>query len=511
MTIRSMTIRRGTRIDTVFAGCWSDSARYCYVTNKEKSLTMKLITLGMMLLFGFFFSLRAQAQCTNTNLNGELFYTFSGTIKSGASNVSYNELGKVTADGNGGLSGTTTTSTAGVLATLPVSGSYSIQPNCSGTATLTTSANAAQFTLQLVSGGGTTLAMVSSSASGEIADGRIYRAANATGIQCGNGTLAGTYGALVSGGTYVGTVRTAFEIDGQFIFDGNGGFTSTGVLTTGTSSGSPISGSGTYSISADCSGTMQFVGLSGTTNYLLARIQGGSVLILESDANTTINGTANAQQFQDILPQFVFGGGWYSALYFTNGTSNTVSFPVSFTTDAGTPMNVPGVGTSKQVTIAPLGTALIEALNVGSLVQGYASVTVPAGVTGNGVFRQSVSGKPDQEALVGLKNANATAVTLTFDDTGTLTTSVAVVNPSTSTINVTITARDVSGNVLGTSTQALPPGNKIEGAMRGFLGLFGIAGQRGSALFSVPTGNIAVIGFRSESIAFTSIPTTEQQ
>jgi hypothetical protein len=188
-----------------------------------------------------------------------------------------------------------------------------------------------------------------------------------------------------------------------------------------------------------------------------------------------------------------------------------VSFLVTFTTDAGTPMNVPGVGTSKQVTIAPLGTAIIEALNVGALVQGYASVTLPAGVTANGVFRQSVPGKPDQEALVGLKNANATAVSLTFDDTGTLTTSVALVNPSPLATTVTITVWDGSGNVIGTSTQILQPGNKIENAMRGFLGLFGMAGQRGSALFSVQTGNIAVIGLRSESTAFTSIPTTEQQ
>ena len=475
---------------------------------------MKLITLGMMLLFGFFFSLQAQAQCTNTNLNGALFYTLSGTIKSGTSNVSYQELGKVTADGNGTLSGTTTTSAAGVLATLPVTGIYSILANCSGTATLTTSANTTQLTLQLVNGGGLTLAMVSSSGSGEIADGRFYRAANASGIQCGSGTLAGAYGVLLSGGTYVGTVRTAFELDSQILFDGNGGLTTAGVgITNGTSPGSPLTGTGTYSISADCSGTMQLTtGTGATLNYLVARVQGGSVLVMESDANTTINGTANPQQFQEILPQFVFGGGWYTALYFSNGTSSTVSFLVSFTTNTGTPLSVPGVGTSKQVVIAPLGTAIIEALNVGSLFQGYASVTLPAGVTAYGVFRQSVPLKPDQEALVGLKNANATAVSLTFDETGNLTTSVALVNPSALATTVTITAWDVNGNALGTSTEMLPPGNKIQGAMRGFIGLSGMVGQRGSALFSVPTGNIAVIGLRSGgSTAITSIPTTEQQ
>jgi hypothetical protein len=471
---------------------------------------MKLASLSAMLLLSFFLSPQAWAQCTNTSLNGVLYYTLSGTIKSGTSNVSYDELGKVTADGNGNLSGATTTSIAGVLATLPVTGTYTIQANCSGTGTLTTTANTAQLTLQLVNGGGVTLALVTSSGSGQLADGRFFRSANATGSQCGSGTLEGAYSILLAGGTYAGTVRTAYENESQFVFDGKGGVTSTGTLVTGTSPGSPISGTGTYSVSSDCSGTVQLTGPGGTFNFLIARVQGGSVLFLENDAATTIEGTASPQQIQSLLPQFVFGGGWYSALYFSNGTSNTVSFVVTFTTDAGTPMAVPGVGNSKQITLAPLGTQIIEAPNAGSLVQGYASVTLPTGVGAYGVFRQSVAGKPDQEAVVGLKSATSTANTLIWDDTA-FTTSVAIVNPSTVAVIVTITVWDVNGNVLGTSTQALQPGTKIENAMRGFLGLAGMAGQRGSALFTVATGNISVLGLRFGSTAFTSIPTAEQQ
>jgi len=477
---------------------------------------MKLLKLGIMLLAAVFLSLQAQAQCTNTSLNGALFYTLSGTVKSGNSSVGYQELGKVTADGNGGLSGTSTTSTAGAFTTLTVTGSYSILPNCSGTATLTTSANSAQLTLQLVNGGGLALVAVTSSGSGEIADGRFYRAANATGSQCGTGVLEGTYGALLSGGTFLSSVRTSFELDTQLVFDGKGGVTANGVVAIGGSPGSVTTGSGTYSISADCSGVMQIIGPGGTFNYFLARVQGGTVLIFQSDAGTTINGTANPQQLQNVLPQFVFGAanatsGWYSALYFTNGTSNTVSFLVTFTTDAGAPMNVPGVGTSKQVTIGPLGTAVIEALNTGSQIEGYASVALPTGVTAYGVFRQSVLGKPDQEALVGLKNSNATSSTLTFDDTNGLTTSVALVNTSTVAATVTITAWGIDGSLLGSSSQLLQPGSKFAASLRGFLGLAGIAGQRGSALFAVPTGNVSVLGLRFGTTAFTSIPTTEQQ
>ena len=472
---------------------------------------MKLVKLGIMFLAVFLLSREAQAQCSNTNLNGVLFYTLSGTIKSGAATVSYQELGKVTADGNGGLSGQTTTSIAGVLATLPVAGIYAIQANCSGTATLTTSANIAQLTLQLVNGGGLTLASVTSSGSGELANGRFFRAANATGSQCGNGSLQGAYGLLLSGGTYAAAVRTAFEVDTQVVFDGKGGVSLTGVLTTGRAPGSPLTGTGTYAVSSDCSGLAQITGPVGTFNFLLARVEGGTLLVMENDANTTVNGTANPQQFQSILPQFAFGGGWYTALYFSNGTSNTVTFTVNFTADNGTPMAVPGVGTSKLVVLAPLGTAIIEAQNSGPLVQGYASVSLPTGVTGYGVFRQSVAGRPDQEAVVGLKNANATANTLIWDDTGSLTTSVAIVNSSTVATNVTITVSDNGGNIIGTSTQGLAAGNKIENAMRGFLGLAGMAGQRGSAQFTVSTGNVAVLGLRFGNSAFTSIPATDQQ
>src|ERR1022692_2364946 len=48
-----------------------------------------------------------------------------------------------------------------------------------------------------------------------------------------------------------------------------------------------------------------------------------------------------------VLPQFAFGGGWYSALYFTNLTGSPVSFPVNFVSDAGAPLNVPVLGGSK--------------------------------------------------------------------------------------------------------------------------------------------------------------------
>jgi hypothetical protein len=127
---------------------------------------MKTAKLSWLLLIVVGFSLQAYAQCSNASLNGTFFYTLGGSVKSGATTASYDELGKVVADGNGNLSGTTTTSIAGVLATLPVTGTYTVKSDCSGTGTLTTSADTLQFTLQLVSGGGTILMSITSSSVG---------------------------------------------------------------------------------------------------------------------------------------------------------------------------------------------------------------------------------------------------------------------------------------------------------------------------------------------------------
>jgi hypothetical protein len=64
------------------------------------------------------------------------------------------------------------------------------------------------------------------------------------------------------------------------------------------------------------------------------------------------------------------------------------------------------VGVSEPPTIlAAYGTAIIEAPNAGSLVQGYAAFTLPSGVFGYGVFRASATGQLDQEAVVPLSDA----------------------------------------------------------------------------------------------------------
>jgi hypothetical protein len=73
-----------------------------------------------------------------------------------------------------------------------------------------------------------------------------------------------------------------------------------------------------------------------------------------------------------------------------------------------------------------------------------------------------------------------------------------------------ITVLDTNGNTIGTSSVALQPNSKTEATLDGLPGLNGMVGNRGSAQFTVSTGNVAVLGLRFVGGgAFTSIPAAQ--
>src|SRR5579863_7893675 len=119
------------------------------------------------------------------------------------------------------------------------------------------------------------------------------------------------------------------------------------------------------------------------------------------------------------LPQFVFGGGWYTALYFANPTGSTANIQVNFLDNNGTPLNVPllGIGTvsSQTISLSPSSTVILEAPNVaGPSGEGWVEASLPTGVVGYAVFRQSVLGRADQEAVVPLAPESSSTAGLIF-------------------------------------------------------------------------------------------------
>ena len=420
-----------------------------------------------------FCSFKAQSQtassvCTNSSLNGTYFYLLTGEITSGFS--PYAELGKLVLDGQGGVSGQSKASIGGVLQSNSLSGSYAVMGNCTGTMNLSVNSQAGiAFDFQIVAGGHG--ALIAFSSSGGVLIGHAYRSSG----QCGNQSLSSAYGYVLIGVVPVQFSNTQYSDAGQVTFDGKGGLTVVSRVNIGNGPSS-VNGTGAYSVASDCGGIAQVTAQNSVMNYVIAVVEGGSVLFLETDRGTTVSGVAEPQLVQVVLPQFVFGGGWYTALYFTNTNNSSVSFALSFIGDNGTALSVPSLGgTSTNINLAPHGTTVIEAPNIGLLNQGYVSFGLPAGVVGYGIFRQSVPGNPDQEAVVPFSGATATSSTLVWDETA-FTTGIAIVNPSSIAATIAITVSDTNGTVVGTSSVNLPPYNKMEAPLRNLPGLARLSG-----------------------------------
>jgi uncharacterized protein (TIGR03437 family) len=93
----------------------------------------------------------------------------------------------------------------------------------------------------------------------------------------------------VSGESYV------YSDTGQFAADGNGNLTSTSISNLG-GTFSNINGTGTYSVTNQCSGTATVTTQPGTSNYVFAIVQDGQmVLFLETNTGTTVGGTGQPQ------------------------------------------------------------------------------------------------------------------------------------------------------------------------------------------------------------------------
>jgi hypothetical protein len=216
-----------------------------------------------------------------------------------------------------------------------------------------------------------------------------------------------------------------------------------------------------------------------------------------------------AQVTSYALPQFTFGGAWYTALYFAN-TSNVVAhIQVNFYSNSGVPLTVPllGIGSvsSQAIDLSPRSTVILEVPTSGGANQeGWAEATLPTGVTGYAVFRQTIAGRPDQEAVVPLTPENSQTADLTYDDI-LFTTAVGFVNPTNAAETVTISAFDANGAPIGSTQVVINPRSKVSNTFKAIAGLGGIAGNRGRAVFSVPSGAVSVLGLRFGGSAFTSI------
>ncbi|HEY3444518.1 MAG TPA: hypothetical protein VGK29_27450 [Paludibaculum sp.] len=209
-----------------------------------------------------------------------------------------------------------------------------------------------------------------------------------------------------------------------------------------------------------------------------------------------------------LLPQFVFGGGWYTALYLGNSGTGAATVTTQFFNDDGTALSVPGVGGSVSSVVPAKGSVVLEAQDVGPLTSGWAKVTLPTGVTGFAVFRQSSPGAQAQEAVVPLSNVGATTLRLLFDERS-FDTAAAILNSSDGAVTVAVTARDNAGQVIGSATFPLKANGKTAMRLRDLPELTLMQGRQGTIEITSTQAGLAALGLRFNGGALTSIPVTE--
>jgi hypothetical protein len=217
------------------------------------------------------------------------------------------------------------------------------------------------------------------------------------------------------------------------------------------------------------------------------------------------------------LTQAVCGGGWQTTFVLVNTGSGTSQAQLSFFDDQGSPLSMPltiadtgnsVTATSMSETLAGGSTLTIVSPPTGAPLSGWASLSVSGSVGGFAIFRYNPSG---QEAGVPLEARTASSYFLAFDNTGGVSTGVALANVSSNVADIPVVIRDDAGFSLGTAT--------IDLAARGHTS-FMLAdsypvttGKRGTIEFDTPAGGqISALGLRAaptgvgSNFAITTLP-----
>ena len=162
-----------------------------------------------------------------------------------------------------------------------------------------------------------------------------------------------------------------------------------------------------------------------------------------------------------VIAQFVDGGSWKTSMFFVNLEDHSVSFQVLFFNDDGSDMTVPIVGQGPvrglNISLQAAGSIEFETTgNAANLTQGWAllSQSTNDSVGGQAIFRQSINGRPDQEAVVPIVSQYDDHFVLLFDNTN-FTTAIALANPTTNDVVIPVNIRNQSGQIIDQRTVRL--------------------------------------------------------
>ncbi len=214
-----------------------------------------------------------------------------------------------------------------------------------------------------------------------------------------------------------------------------------------------------------------------------------------------------------VIPQFVDGGSWKTSMYFVNLENHSVSFQVLFFDDFGNDMVVPIFGQGRvrglNVTLDTAGSIEFETNGTApDLTQGWAllSQTTNDTVGGLAVFRQSIPGRPDQEAVVPIVSQFDNHFVLLFDNTA-FATGIAVANPTTNSVIIPVTIRNQAGQVIDQRTITLGSYSHSAFVLADIWPA--TSGRRGTIEFQTSGFGVGALGLRFNGSAFTSFHVLE--
>jgi len=247
-------------------------------------MTSTMLQKGLLMVTAVLaLSLTAWGQCSNADLTGKYGFAGGGLDKNGNP---IHVLAYIKANGRGTFTGTETGSDDGTVFTnIPLTGTYSINSDCtgSGTSKLKGQKTTNHFNLVVVSGG-KNLQTLSTDAP-NVQAGTVQAQGKAT---CTVAGLKGSFG-IEASGDFIGVGAVA--LDGLFTLDGKGNVSGT---ESGSIAGSIFTGqsvSGTYTVASNCTGTITVTVLGQTEHSSFVVTNGGKeLLVVETDANTVVSG-----------------------------------------------------------------------------------------------------------------------------------------------------------------------------------------------------------------------------
>jgi len=244
----------------------------------------RILDKGLLIVAAVFaLGIAASGQCSNASLAGKYGFSAGGLDKHG---TPISLLGYINANGKGTFTGTETGSDDGsVFTNVPLTGTYSIKSDCtgSGTSKLKGQKNTNHFTLVVVSGG-KNLQFLSTDAP-NVQSGTVQAQGKAT---CTVAGLKGNFG-IEANGVFIGVGAVA--LDGLFALDGKGNVSGTESGSIAGSIFTEQSVSGTYTVASNCTGTLTVTVLGQTEHSSFVVTNGGKgMLLLETDATTVVSG-----------------------------------------------------------------------------------------------------------------------------------------------------------------------------------------------------------------------------